>query len=286
VLRWSGNLRDVELLLDANHAEPIAGKGAHWHHHAEMEFTVFTAGEGVFFAGDHIGPFDKGEVVLLGENLPHHWYAHGPCAGFSVQWNFPPEHPLWAFPESPPLVELFKRAGHGIRYAGRTATALTAGLRELARTGGLDRIGLLLRLLSLMAIAPASEQTLLSRRLFSLSADSLHQQAMQEALRYLVANYRNPIRLQEVLGLTRMSKAAFCLQFKKHSGKTFSEVLSQLRLESACRELIETDRTVLEVALSCGFNEISFFNRVFLRVLRCSPSEYRTQERRRKRNAA
>jgi len=282
VLHWSDNLREVESLLDANHAERITGKGAHWHYHVEMELTTFTTGAGVFFAGDHIGPFDAGEVVLLGENLPHHWHMRGPSAGFSVQWNFPPEHPLWAFPETRPLADLFKRAGHGIRYGGRTANAVTAGLRDIARaTTGLDRLGLLLRLLSRTAGAPAAEQTLLSRRSFSLPADSMHQEAIKEALRYLLANFRNVIRLDEVLRLTQMSKATFSLQFKKYSGKTFSEAVSQLRLQSACRELIETDRPVLAIALSCGFTEISFFNRVFRRMLRCSPSEYRIRERRR-----
>jgi len=269
-------------LLDANHAERITGKGAQWHHHVEMELTAFTAGQGVFFVGDHIGPFAAGEVVLLGENLPHHWHTRGPSAGFSVQWNFPPEHALWAFPESLPLSDMFKRAGHGIRYTGHTAAAVTAGLGEIARAAGLDRVGLLLRLLSLMANAPTSEQNLLSRRSFSLPADSIQQQAIKDALRYLLANFRNEIRLADVLRLTRMSKATFSLQFKKYSGKTFSEVVSQLRLQSACRELVETDRPVLTIALSCGFTEISFFNRLFRRVLRRSPTEYRMQERRRR----
>ena len=286
VLHWAENLREVKSLLDANHVERITGEGAHWHHHVEMELTAFATGEGVFFAGDHIGPFATGEVVLLGENLPHHWHTRGPSAGFSVQWNFPPEHPLWAFPETRPVADLFKRAGHGIRYTGRTAIALTAGLRDIARAAGLDRVGLLLRLFSLMASAPASDQALLSRRSFSLPADSIQQEAIKEAMSYLLANFRNPIRLDEVLRLTRMSKATFSLQFKKCSGKTFSEVVSHLRLQSACRELVETDRPVLAIALSCGFTEISFFNRVFRRRLRCNPSEYRTRERRRQQHRA
>ncbi len=281
VLHWSDNLREVESLLDANRAERITGKGAHWHYHVEMELTTFTRGEGVFFAGDHLGPFAAGEVVLLGENLPHHWHTRGPSAGFSVQWNFPPAHPLWAFPETLPLTELFKGAGHGIRYSGRTAAAVTAGLREIAGTTGLDRLGLLLRLLSLITNAPAADQSFLSRRSFSLQTGSIHEAAIKEALRYLLANYRNAIRLDEVLRLTRMSKATFSLQFKKYSGKTFSEAISQLRLQSACRELVETDRPVLAIALSCGFTEISFFNRVFRRMMGCSPSQYRARERRR-----
>ncbi len=279
VLHWTNNLREVEALIEPNHPESITGAGDRWHYHIEMELTTFTRGEGAFFVGDHIGPFSAGEVILLGENVPHHWHMRGPSAGFSVQWDFPPEHPFWMFQETRPLADLFKRAGHGIRYGGRTAAAVTAGLQDIARTTGLDRLGLLLCLFSLVAGAPAAEQTLLSRRSFSLPTDSIHQESIKEALRYLLANFRSAIRLAEVLRLTHMSKTTFSRQFKRYSGKTFSEALSQLRLQSACRELVETDRPVLGIALSCGFAEISFFNRVFRRRFRRSPSEYRARER-------
>jgi transcriptional regulator GlxA family with amidase domain len=115
-----------------------------------------------------------------------------------------------------------------------------------------------------------------------LPADSRHRHAISEALRYLLANYRNELRLQEVLRLTRMSRATFSRQFKRHSGKTFSEFVSHIRLQSARRELVETERSVLEIASSCGFSEVSFFNRIFRRMVICTPSEYRTRERHRK----
>jgi AraC-like DNA-binding protein len=286
VLRWSENLGKVESLLDARHAERISGEGNHWHYHVEMEATAFTSGDGMFFVGDHIGHFAAGEVVLLGENLPHYWHTRGSCAGFSVQWNFPPEHAFWAFPESAPLAGLFKKAGHGVRYVGRTAVAVTIVLQQIALATGLDRLSLLLRLMSLVASAPPSEQSSLSLRSFSLPADSLHRHALSEALRYLLANYRNEIRLPDVLHLTRMSRATFSRQFKRHTGKTFSDFVSHLRLQSARRELIETDRSILEIASSCGFSEVSFFNRIFRRMVSCTPSEYRTRERHRKKPAA
>jgi AraC-like DNA-binding protein len=277
LLRWSDNLREVESVLDANHAKPISGVGDRWHYHVEMELTVFTKGEGAFFVGDHIGPLAAGEVVLLGENLPHHWNVRGPCAGLSAQWNFPPEHAFWGLSETLSLAGTFEKAAHGIRYGGRTAAAVISGMQEMARSGGLDRFGLWLRLLSLLERAPGSEQTLLSRRPFSLPTDSARQQAMSEAMRYLLAHFRSTIRLDEVLRLTGMSKATFARQFKRHSGRTFSEFVARLRLQSACRELVETDRSILEIALSCGFNEVSFFNRLFRRVLSCCPTEYRAR---------
>jgi AraC-like DNA-binding protein len=286
VLRWSDNLGKVESLLDAGQAERITGLGQHWHYHVEMELTAFTAGEGTFFVGDHIGPFAAGEVVLLGENLPHYWHARGSCAGLSVQWNFPPEHAFWAFPESAPIADLFQEAGHGLRFTGKTAAAALAAMREIAFATGLDRLSLLLRLFSLLANAPRAERASLSLRSFSLPPNSKHQQAISEAVRYLLANYRNEIRLEEVLQLTRLSKATFARQFKRHSGKSFRDFVSDLRLQSARRELAETDRSVLEIALSCGFGEVSFFNRLFRRTLRCSPSEYRTRAMPRQKAAA
>jgi AraC-like DNA-binding protein len=273
-------LREIELLLDSGQARQITGAGNHWHYHVEMELTLFTSGEGTRFAGDNISPFAAGEVVLLGEKLPHHWHTRGPSSGLSVQWSFPPEHPFWSFPEALLLVPVFKRAGHGILYHGAIAAAITEGMREIVHSTGLERLGVLLRLMSIVARASETEQVTLSHRSFSLPTESRHQEAMSEAVRHLLAHFRDEIRLEEVLKLTQMSKPAFSRQFKKHSGKTFSEFLSCLRLQAACRELVETDRSVLEIALSCGYNQISFFNRIFRRTLGCSPSQYRARERR------
>src|SRR5205085_1232642 len=88
------------------------------------------------------------------------------------------------------------------------------------------------------------------------------------------------VRLEEVLRLTAMSKPTFTRLFKKHAGKTFSEFVMQIRLQAACRELAATERPVLEIALSSGFSQVSFFNRIFRRALRCSPTQYRARRRR------
>ena len=280
VLRWRLGVEEVEVLLAPGRIVPMKGEGAHWHYHAAMELTLFTAGEGTRFVGDHISPFVAGDLVLLGEKLPHHWHAHGVSAGLSVQWEFPHGHPFWAFPETLSLAPLFKSAGRGVRFTGRVAETVRAGMNELARASGAERLGWLLRLFAAMASAPEKERALLSTRTFALPAGAGHQQAMAEAVRYLLANFRDEMRLEEVLRLTAMSKPTFSRLFKKHAGKTFSEFVAQLRLQAACRELSETGRPVLEIALSSGFSQVSFFNRIFRRTLRCSPSQYRERRRR------
>jgi AraC-like DNA-binding protein len=258
----------------------LQGAGDHWHYHPAMELTLFTAGAGMRFVGDHLAPFAAGDLVLLGEKLPHYWHTHGPSAGLAVQWHFPHGHPFWSFPETLTLADLFKSAARGLQYTGPTAIALGAGLRALAQSSGPERLGQLLHLLALLAAAPAGDVTPLSSRAFALPTASVHQQAIGAAVRHLLANFRDIIRLAEVLRLTGMSKPTFSRQFKQHSGKTFSEFVNQVRLQAACRELAETDDSVLEIALACGFTQISFFNRLFRRVYRCSPTRYRAQARR------
>lgn len=282
VLRWSRTLREVESVLAPGKAEKLMGEGTHWHFHLEMELTWFREGQGTRFVGDHIGAFEPGDLVLLGSKLPHYWHTRGASAGISVQWHFPEGHPFWAFPETLPLLQLFERAGNGLRLSGGTAARVAEMMQELPRTRGVEQLALLLRILALVDAAPERERGRLSMRSFTLAAESHYQQAISNAMRHLIARFREPVRLEEVLEITGLSRPTFARQFKKHSGRTFSEFLNRLRLQAACRELLDSDRSVLEIALGCGFSQISFFNRLFRRLQKCSPTEFRARQRARK----
>ncbi len=277
LLRWGRSLREVECLLSAQSASPVEGVGTRWHFHLEMELTLFTSGEGTRFVGDHIGAFTPGDLVLLGEKLPHYWHTHGRSSGLSLQWHFPKDHPFWAFPENAPLVDLFGRAGRGLHISGGLACDVVELLKELPFAGGPKRLALLMQLLARLGEGSEKELTSLSLRSFSLAAGSQHQSAIADAVRHLIANFRDEICLEDVLRLTKMSRPTFSRQFKEHSGRTFSEFLKSLRLQAACRELEEGSASILDVALSSGFTQISFFNRLFQKTFSCSPSQYRAR---------
>lgn len=282
VLRWEKSLSDVECVLAPGKVERIAGVGTRWHFHVEMELTLFTSGNGTRFVGDHIGNFVAGDLVLLGEKLPHYWHTQGASRGISVQWHFPVTHPFWTFPENLALVEFFKSAGRGLRFSGETAAEISLLMQQLTKCQGVEQLATLLRLLARLANAPSGERQFLSLRSFALSAESDYQPAIAKAVRYLVANFREKINLDDLLKITRLSRSTFARQFKIHSGHSFSEFVNRLRAQATCRELRESDRAVMDIALNCGFTQVSFFNRLFRRLHGCSPTEYREQKQRAK----
>lgn len=275
VLRWSRSLREVENILGPDQAERVKGEGTHWHFHVEMELTLFTSGTGTRFVGDHIGSFAAGDLVLLGERLPHYWHTRGSSSGISVQWHFPLGHAFWSFPETASLSDLFRQASHGLRIRGPAAPQVADWMQELTQAEGMDQLALLLRILACIQRTSTQEPQTLSARSFALATETHYQQAIAKAVRHLAAHFREEVRLEDVLKLTHLSRPTFARQFKKNSGRTFSEFLNRLRIQAACRDLQETDRSVLEIAMHSGFTQLSFFNRLFRRVMKCSPREYR-----------
>jgi AraC-like DNA-binding protein len=275
VIRWNRSLLEIETLLGNGRTQRQRGEGLHWHYHSAMELTLFTSGCGTRFVGDHISPFEPGDITLLGERLPHYWSVRGDSSGISVQWEFPPSHAIWALPESQPLAQLFDHARRGLHICGRTAKLVIPSLQHLAGSSGPDRLGLWFRTLAAIHYSDPRDLKTLSSRPFDLPATSRHQQSITEAIRFVHANFRKPIRLAELLQLTGMSKATFSRQFLRHSGKPLSAHLTQLRIQAAMAELRTTNRSVLDIALGCGFSQLTFFNRSFRTHTGKTPSSFR-----------
>lgn len=98
---------------------------------------------------------------------------------------------------------------------------------------------------------------------------------IQDAVLYLNADYMNPISVQDVLESCGLSRSHFHALFKEETGKTFVDYLSILRCNRAAELLVTTEKTVLEIAGDCGFNNLSHFYHLFRRNYDTSPARYR-----------
>ena len=275
ILHWKDNLREVDSLVGPSRRVRIRGAGDRWHHHPEMELTIIHRGRGTRFVGDHIGPFDAVDVVLIGGHVPHHWQGLQGSAGHAVQWRFDPDHAFWQFAETALLRELWRLSAHGLHFTGGTALAVQTLVQRMALRSGCSRLSLLFELLQMLSAAPKQECTRLSKRPFDLSGVHTHQPAIERVIRHILQRFREPIPLAQVLQLAGMSKATFARQFRKHAGRPFSAFVNQVRLDAACRELVAGGGNVSEAAFASGFNSLSYFNRTFRSAHKCSPKEYR-----------
>jgi AraC-like DNA-binding protein/mannose-6-phosphate isomerase-like protein (cupin superfamily) len=278
LLRWSRTVASVEVVLGPGRTSAVAGQGDHWHYHPAVELTLIQRGAGTRLIADNIELFEAGDLVLIGPNVPHYWHLRGPSTGLALQWDFPREHAIWGFGEAAPLRLLTEFARRGLHLHGATATFVQRKLEELAGLEGLHRLSAFFQILAGLAGASAADVRPLSAHSFSLSGDADTQESIRRVVSFILAHYREPIHLPQLLELTGMSRATFARQFLLHAGKPFSTFRNQVRLRAVCHALRDTNEPVGHIAFSHGFNQLSFFNRLFHREFGLSPSAYRKGE--------
>nr|WP_294493978.1 AraC family transcriptional regulator [uncultured Mediterraneibacter sp.] len=101
---------------------------------------------------------------------------------------------------------------------------------------------------------------------------------MKTVLKYVEDHYTEHITIDDMAALTYYSKSHFMKFFKQHMGTGFIEYLNDYRLTMAERLLRASDSSVLEIAEKSGFDNLSYFNRVFKRKYGISPGKWRARK--------
>lgn len=131
----------------------------------------------------------------------------------------------------------------------------------------LNVIGLLWKLLGAFVSAPViseGEQINKSQR-----------QKLKDVLSYIRKNIDKNITLEELAQVSGMSPRYFCRVFKSMTGRTPIEYVNYYRIETASQMLITTGESVTDIALNCGFNDMSYFSKMFKKLKGISPSKFR-----------
>ncbi|MDR2630987.1 MAG: PocR ligand-binding domain-containing protein [Spirochaetaceae bacterium] len=102
-----------------------------------------------------------------------------------------------------------------------------------------------------------------------------HASALRKAERYIWENYTRKICLQEVADASGLSAPYFSTIFKEEMGENLSNYLNRLRVEKASTMLTETALSLNEIAGACGFEDQSWFSKIFKTYAGISPGKYR-----------
>lgn len=100
-------------------------------------------------------------------------------------------------------------------------------------------------------------------------------QLMQKAARYIRSSYREDIDLAAIAQVVNLSPSYLSKKFKTSTGFGYREYLVLVRIQAASIMLLETNKSIAEIALACGFRDSNYFGDAFKREKGVSPSKYR-----------
>ena len=101
-----------------------------------------------------------------------------------------------------------------------------------------------------------------------------HDESILMILRYIETNYVHA-SLTELAKQLHWEVSGLCREIKRKTGKTFTELVQEKRLSQAAFFLTTTDRKVEDIAHSVGYENISYFHRIFRAAYGVSPKQYR-----------
>ena len=96
----------------------------------------------------------------------------------------------------------------------------------------------------------------------------------KKVLSFIEQHYREQITLDQMAQQCGMNRNYFCRAFKEYTKKTPIEYLNYYRIESACEQISGTEDKLVEISKNCGFNDYSYFIKVFKSQKGATPRDY------------
>ena len=269
-------LLNDDLFVLLNNIQAKFDYPVHFHSDYELNLVLNTSGKRI--VGDSVENFENADLVLLGPGLPHKWKAPTNDNTQVITIQFQDElydSFLMNKRVCQPIKELLARSTRGIVFSGNTFNTTKEKLFALSTARGFNTMLDFYSILYSLAIS--ADQRLLTSATYdsTLLVTESRSRRIEKICRYIEQNYMHEITLADVASLVNMSESATSHFFKKRTGRPFITYLTDFRIGTVSRMLIETTRSIADIAYSCGFANLSNFNRIFKKYKNQTPAEYR-----------
>lgn len=248
-----------------------------WHYHPEIEICFTRKSKGKRFVGNNISNYKEGDLVILGSYLPHGFTTIDQSEQYVIQ--FKKEFLGETFISSNELQEINRFLNlsiKGILIKGEEALKAEDYILDLFRSENskMKNLLLLLELLDFLANCSNVEYICSEKYSSTLSESKLNN--VQAIFNYISENFQNDISIKSASTAVNMTESAFYKFIKRHTNKKFTTILNEYRINHASILLASSNQSIAEVSFKSGYNNLSYFNRIFKQTYRMTPNQFRT----------
>ena len=254
---------EENLRIALNTFEKLTTMRPHWHEH--IEFVYITSGEGVFIIDGERFPVSGGDLIVANPNT-----LHALLSDRGIDY-----HCLLVFPDFFGEDEIDPMCFCSLIKAdplvGEIFRDLKAEHTERAAAASLMKKALVYRLVAYLSrnyVRPDASPSDIKRR----TAAFYRIQRIEE---FLAKSYRERISTRDLAQIFYVSENHFCRLFKRTVGISPMEYVNEYRVGKAELLLSGTELSITEIAAAVGFDSANYFSRVFRRVRKESPCEFR-----------
>jgi AraC-like DNA-binding protein len=253
-----------------------------FHLHDEFELILIKKSHGKLYLGNNVLNFSDGDLFLLAPGLPHCFFnsngyekenilAHAIVIHF--QNNFLGDS-FYNKREASQLIRLLGKSKYGIQFFNLKKSILKK-FQQLNQKKNLKRLVDFLFILDELA-AKRNIKLLSSESTIDLR-NIIDSKIINNVYKYVAENFQEKISFAVAASIANMQRSAFCRYFKRKTKKKFSEFVNETRIMHAQKILAETDKTIIEIAFDCGYENTSYFNRQFKIYCGITPTSFREQ---------
>jgi AraC-like DNA-binding protein len=250
----------------------------HRHEDYELNFVVDAPGASRV-VGDSVCEITDLDLVLVGHSIEHGW-EQGNCTSTRIH-ELTLQFSKNLFGDTflgknqmAPIRELLEKAGNGIAFSKESIMKVYHYLAQLSETP--DNFHRMLLLMSILyELAISDDYVQLASSSFAQAPQRTDSRRITKVQEYIATHYKEEIRLTDLADLVGMAETSFSRFFKLRTGRHVSEYVIDVRLGHATRQLVDTTHTISEISYDCGFNNVSYFNRIFRKRKGCAPKEFR-----------
>lgn len=249
-----------------------------WHIHPEFEIVYIKNGQGKRHVGNKISGYTDGDLIMLGPNVAHASFSNSQYQDnlevvIQFKANFAGDG-FWNLVEMEKITKLLKRSGQGISFGPHIREKLKPSITELPQMSGFERFMCFLEVLQSLALT--QDYQLLGADSATLLVKQVDYDRITKVYDFVENNFKTSFPPEAVARQVNMTLPAFCRFFKRTTEKTFTTFLNEFRISHACQLIMDGSLSLAEISYACGFQNVSYFNRQFKKIVGCTPTIYKT----------